>query len=232
MSIKKLIATVTMGGLVALTAAAAGGGPPWSLFGDATSEKNATSAGPNPWVVELMSECPSFPLFTCFGDGSFTFGGIDFQPHGSPLTFSGISQLSTDYNVTDDDCGAGSPRFQLNMDTDGDGDFDGNVFVYIGPSPSFTGCDATTGWQTTGNLIGNEDACRYDTSQIVAGTQCNTYSGAATIFSGLSDHEILGVQLVIDSGWNAAATNGDGKQTILVDNVMVNNHVMSGRNVN
>jgi hypothetical protein len=172
----------------------------YTLFGDAeiVSPGNAS-----PHAAQLRS------------DADPGFGGIDFDIPDD-LTFEDIEALATDYNITDDQCGGGSPRFQLNVDTDGDGEPDGNIFVYIGPSPTFTGC--APGWQSTGNLIGNNDPCRYDTSQLAVGTQCNTYLGTLALFGGSS---IVGIQVVVDAGWNAVASGGDGEQTILVDNVNI-----------
>jgi hypothetical protein len=173
----------------ALTAFAA---QPHTLFGDATVVGDA---------VQLVS------------DDDPGYGGIDYTlPEDT--TFADLTQLATEYNVTDDDCRAGSPRFQVNLDEDGDGTTDGNVFVYIGPSPSFSGCPQDT-WQDTGNLIGNNDACRFDSSQLVTGTQCNTYAGTLAL---LGDAEVTGIQLVVDSGF--AFT--DGEQTVLVRNVRIN----------
>ncbi|HEV2582705.1 MAG TPA: hypothetical protein VGT44_17740, partial [Ktedonobacteraceae bacterium] len=65
------------------------------------------------------------------------YAGINFDVPGK-LTFAGIQTLSTDYNFTHNSCGAGSPRFQINVDG-------ANAFVYIGPPPNYTGC-ATNTW--------------------------------------------------------------------------------------
>ena len=129
--------------------------------------------------------------------------------------------LATDFNVTDDQCGAGSPRFQINVETE-TGTTE-NIFVYLGPSPTFTGCAPLT-WQSSGNLIGNNDPCRWDTSQLAAGTQCSTYATAVATFGSLP---ITGIQLVVDAGWSAVASVGDGEQTVLVDNVRINGDVIT-----
>jgi hypothetical protein len=98
---------------------------------------------------------------------------------------------------------------------DGDGDADGNVFVYLGPYPNFTGC--FFGWQNTGNLISSTDL-RYDTSQ-VGGTFYDTHAGAVAL---VGSKDVLGVQLVVDSGWMFPRG-----QAVLVDNVTVNNHKLT-----
>jgi hypothetical protein len=185
----------------------------WELFGEASSVKDNSTPGTNPWVVELVS------------DDDPGFGGIDYDLKNDIQTFDDLDVLSTLFNPTDDDCRGGSPRFQISVDTDGDGDHDGNIFVYLGPAPAFTGCPP--GWNNSGNLIGNEDPGRYDTSQLVPGTQVNTYSGTAAIMDTFPDHEILGISLVVDAGWSQS----DGEQTFRFDNVAVNEDVMNGRNV-
>jgi len=135
--------------------------------------------------------------------------GINFTSTGV-TTFSTLTQLATKYDVTDDDCGGGSPRFQINFGPNQ------NAFVYLGPSPTFTGCAKNT-LVDSGNLIGNSDACRWDTSQLASGTQCNTYAGALTL---LGSRAVLGISLVVDSGWLPAFA--DKEQTVLVCDIRIN----------
>lgn len=170
-------------------------------------------------------------------DGSTTFGGAtvengvatlvantgnagatdDFSGLTAPvptgLTFGQITQLSAEFNVTDDDCGAGSPRFQIKVGGK-------NVFVYLGPAGTFTGCAKDT-WVSSGNLVGTSDACRVDTSQFTGGTQCSTWAAAVTL---LGSQAVEGVSLVVDASW-AGSTNPaftDKEQTVLVRNVKLN----------
>jgi hypothetical protein len=147
-----------------------------------------------------------------------SFGGVAFHPPTS-LTFAQLTLLSADFNVTDDDCGGGSPRFQVGLDTDADGDRDGNIFIAFGPAPNFTGCAA--GWQSAGNLIGNNDHGRYDASQ-VGGSGFGTYE---TALAAAGAARVVGIQLVVDASWFFA----DGEQTVLVDNVQVNEHRLKAR---
>ena len=171
-------------------------------------------------------------------DGSTTFGGATVDngvatlvantgnastaddasgvtvPVPAGLTFGQITHLSTDFNVTDDDCAAGSPRFQIKVGGK-------NVFVYLGPAGTFTGCAKNT-WLSTGNLVGTTDACRVDTAQFAGGTQCSTWAAAVTL---LGLQAVEGVSLVVDASWtgstNAAFT--DKEQTVLVRSVKLNN---------
>ena len=190
-----VLATFALHGSIAQAATS------YSLFGDA-----AIVSGGNPGnAAQLRS------------DSDPGFGGVDFDVSG--ITFADLDRLATDFNITNDQCGAGSPRFQINVQTASGVE---NIFVYLGPSPTFTGC--APGWQSSGNLIGNNDPCRWDTSQLAEGTQCTTYTAAVAAFGGLT---ITGIQLVVDSGWNAVASVGDGEQTNLVDNVMINDDTVT-----
>ncbi len=131
------------------------------------------------------------------------FGGIDFKvPSG--LTFADVQNLATDYNFTAASCGLGSPRFQVNVDGK-------NAFVYIGPPPNYVGC-AQNVWVSTGNLA--TSASFVDTSQLPGGTFYDNF-GPADVKYG--SHSVTGIQLVADAGFSF------GTQTVLVDNVMINN---------
>ena len=177
-----------------------------SLFG------GATNSGGEVTLVSDMSDA----------NATNDYSGISFDDlSGQP--FSALTTLSSDYNVTDDDCGAGSPRFQVRLDENDNGIDDvgdGNILVYFGPSPSFTNCDS--GWQSTGNLVGNNDAGRWDSGQITGGVNSGTYAQALTAAGSL---DILGISIVVDSGWNADAANGDSEQTNLIDDVTINSAV-------
>jgi hypothetical protein len=190
-------AALTSGGVHAATT--------YSLFGDAQLVSPGSSSNT---AAQIRSDAAVPP----------SFGGTSIAL-SSPVAWADFDTLSTDYNITDDDCGGGSPRLQIRVDTTGDGVSDGSVRVAIGPSPSFTDCP--TGWQNTGNVIGNEDAGRYDYS-VFGGSPFTTYSNApAAVTSG----QVVGVTVVVDGSWNANATNGDGEQTVLIDNVNVNGDV-------
>lgn len=132
---------------------------------------------------------------------------VDFStPAG--LTFAGITSLSTEFRFTENSCGGGSPRFQINVGGK-------NVFVYLGPSPTFTGC-APNAWTSSGNLVGTSDACRVDTSQLAPGTQCSTWAAAVAL---LGPQAVTGLQLVVDGGWFFAT---DKEQEALVRTVVLN----------
>ena len=192
---RKILVAVA-GAVAAMTFAPAALGADFTLHG-------AAEAGIG--NVKLVSD---------FSDGSSANNAswIDFGvPAG--LKFSDLTSLSTQFNVTDDDCGGGSPRFQINVEGK-------NVFVYLGPSPSFTGCTPNT-WLSSGNLVGTSDACRVDTSQHQPGTQCSTWAAAVAL---LGSKTVTSIQLVVDSGWFFVAPRPqtDQEQTVLVRNITIN----------
>jgi hypothetical protein len=188
---RTLVTLVALGALLAGASVAAAAGVGASLFGSAVAE---------PADVRLTSDLTDTSTAN-------DFGGIRLTPPAG-TTFSQLTSLSTDFDPIAGGCGGGSPRFSIQL-AGGK-----NVFVYVGPSPSFTGCALNT-WQSTGNLIGNNDTGRYDTSQVQAGTQSNTYAGALAL---VGSQQVTEIDLVADSGWFF----NPKVQTVLVRNVQVN----------
>lgn len=161
-----------------------------------TLSGTATIQGDN---VKLVSDFSDAVATNDFGAVSFTV------PAGT--TFGSLTNLAAVYSVTDDDCGGGSPRFQVNVGGK-------NVFVYLGPSPNFTGCAANT-FANSGNLVGTSDACRVDTSQYAGGKQCSTWAEAVAL---LGSQAVTGIQFAVDGGWKMA----DKEQTVLLRSVTIN----------
>lgn len=199
MNIKRLLTSLfsVLGLAVALpmSVTAANG---YSLFGEATLVSPGN--GGSDTAVQLVSD--SAP-------GS---AGVDFDVSAG-TTFADLNTLATDFNVTDDDCGGGAPRYQINVTTVSG---EKNIFAYIGPSPNYTGCTPNT-WDNTGDLL--ESGMTVDTSQL-GGTFYDDYDNAVANYGTL---EVTGIQLVTDSGWFFA----DGEQTILVDNANINGTIFA-----
>jgi hypothetical protein len=153
--------------------------------------------------------------------------GIKFTlPAGA--TFADLKTLSTEFDpiagsapsgaTTPLGCGGGSPRFSIRLASGK------SVFVYLGSSPDFNSCQLNT-WQSSGNLIGNDDTGRYDTSQVQAGTQSNTYAGALSL---VGSQQVTEIDLVVDAGWAFTPR----VQTVLVRDVRINGEtfpITSGR---
>jgi hypothetical protein len=200
-------------------ASAVSANDPWALFGDARPARQG--AGSNPWTIELSSQCPPANP-DCLMDNTLTFGGIIFQAPSRQLTFADIHQLATSYKIQKGDCGGGSPRFTIGIDTNGDGEADGHVFVYAGPTPSFTGCTEGV-WESTGNLITSTES-RFEITQLVpfAPSLYMNHTDALGALGELADKPVVYVLLVVDGGWLA-------DQVVLADNVKVNSFKLTAK---
>jgi hypothetical protein len=173
--------------------AAVGAG--YTFFGDATY---VTPGHNSNRAVKLVADTA----------GGKPFSGIDYAiPAG--LTVNDLDQLGTEYFFpTGSSCKDGSPRFQINVDHDNNPSTPSkNIFVYIGPPPSYTGCPANV-WSNTGNLL--TPASLVDATQL-GGTFYQPWASVQAAFGGLT---VTGIQLVADEF--------TGPQTTLVDNTNVN----------
>jgi hypothetical protein len=164
-----------------------------ALAADPTTSGTATIAN---GVATLTSDYTD--TSTTNDAGALTFS----VPTGT--TLSSLTTLSAQYNITDGSCGGGSPRFQLNIDGK-------NVFVYLGPTPNFTGC--ASGWTSTGNLATNTEL-RVDLSQY-GGAQYSTWAQAVAL---LGSHAVTGIDFAVDGGWSQTGK----KQVVQVENVTIN----------
>ncbi len=172
----------------------------FTLFGSAVQDGG---------VIKTISDLSDNP-----GNTANDFGGVSFDT-ANGMFISGLTNLSTDFNVTDDDCAGGSPRFQIRVDFDNDDAIsagDKNVFVYLGPHPNYTGCTPNF-WESSGDLRTSSDPI-WDTSQ-VGGTFYDTYANASTL---TATNEILRISLVTDAGW----AFGDSEQEVWFDNTNIN----------
>ena len=165
-------------------------GTGYTLFGTATyvSPGNASNR-----AVRLQSDTPA------------EFAGIDF---GLPanLQIQDLDWLSTEYKFPAGvSCNGGAPRFQIQLDQ-----YPGkNIFVYIGPAPSYTGCPSNV-WTDTGDLL--TDASHVDTSQLLGGTYGDTWGAAQARYSGAV---VTDISLVTDN-FDASSN------TVTVDNTQIN----------
>lgn len=160
---------------------------PYALFGDA----KYVHPGHNSYTaVEATST------------GTNAYGGVDFSVPAN-FTLSQLQNLSTDYRFTVGTCGLGSPRFSVAVTS---GTVSGNIFVYIGPPPSYTGCPPNV-WTNTGNLV--TPASLVDDSQLPAGTFYDPYAAAQAKYG---TYTITDIALVVDGP----------HQTVQFDNTMIN----------
>jgi hypothetical protein len=158
-----------------------------STFGDTT--------GTGPW--NLTSEVTG------------TFSGVAITATSS-TTFSELTDLNAVFQDIAGGAYGGSPRFSVGFV--GSSNF---LHIALGTSPNFNDSDPTlftAAWSGT-NVIGNNDAGRYDISQF-GGSPFTDYAAALAALGGLSISEI---DIVLDGGWGA-----NGRQELLACNINVN----------
>lgn len=159
--------------------------------------------------AKIVSDYSDDPGNTANNAGAIAFTGTGVT------TFDSIKTLSAEFNVTDDACLGGSPRFEI--------DFAGttnNLFIYLGTHNAVTGqfdCTANT-WISSGNLVvGN--ALRYDLTKF-GGPFYGTFAQAKALVGALSVDEI---RFVVDGGW----AFGDKEQTVLLKTATINDSVFT-----
>lgn len=183
--------------LIPISASAAGS-TGYTLFGDAS----LVSPGYNsPTAAQTQSSATVSP----------NYGGVDFGVPNGVTNLNSLNTLGTEYMFTQGSCGGGAPRFSVTVTTPSG---PANMFVYIGPSPSYTGCPDNA-WLNTGNLLSAPNTV--DASQI-GGTQYESYAAVQAAFG---NYPVTDVSLVTDAYWFA------GTQTVQFDNVQLNNSTVT-----
>lgn len=137
---------------------------------------------------------------------------ISFDPADAMLTVSELTNLTAIYDVVDGNCGGGALRWSIDTTA-------GNVFVYYGAAPTFTDCSGAEG-QSGVNVLSLDDA-RVDSSQVVPGTQVNTWDAFVAANPDLVVEEIL---LVADGGWSQTGL----VQSFSIESATVNDNTFTG----
>jgi hypothetical protein len=189
------------------SAKSSGGSNSYSLFGDAVLVHPGNNS---PTAVQATYDgctlsCETDPL---------AFGGVEFaSPSG--LTVSQLSNYSTDYQFTVGTCEGGAPRLGAYVTN---GSKSGNIYFYIGPYPSYTGCPPNE-WKNTGNLASPTN--KVDASQL-GGSFYEEYEKTQENFGS---YKILELFVVVD-GFSGKPI------TAQFDNVMINSTTYTFENAN
>jgi hypothetical protein len=185
---KLLLSAALVGALtLAVGAMAASAATNYSLFGDAE--------------VVSPGEALSAHAVQATSSGTHLFGGVDLGVPAGINTIADLTTLATDYMFTQGSCGAGSPRFAVEVNNDPDT----NLFFYLGPPPNYTGCTSGT-WTASGNLA--------DPGNLVDATQLGGtfYESYADVVQAYGSDTVTDIALVLDGQ----------SQTVQFDNSLVN----------
>jgi hypothetical protein len=163
-------------------------------FGSVTTPPGSTTG---PW--QLTSSDSTFSALRFLTNEHPTFGDVTNinVVFDSPELNALASQ-----NPINDGAGGGAPRISVALDTNGDSAADGSLLIYLGSSPNFNDTPAGLNAFSGINLIGLNDAGRYDTSAF-GGSPFTTYSSALAL---LGTATVQRLTLVLDSFGGADKT--------------------------
>jgi len=177
-ALPKLLAGVTL-----LISASAFAGPVTGSYdtGDGSDGNQAAPLGSTP-PYTLTATANSFSYVLFYPDQAFTF--------------SQLAGFSASFVSNAGGAGGGAPRLRIQLDTDHDTVGDGSISIYLGDSPTFVNTDAELNAYSGFNVIGNNDAGRYDTSAFGGGSPFTTYASALAL---LGSADVLRFGLVLDT---------------------------------
>ncbi len=146
---------------------------------------------------------------------TLTYGGVKFVPT-STLTLGDLTTLQATYTMNGT-CGGGSPRFAINYGTNQ------NIAISLGPPPSFIGtCDSVSTFGSGYNVISGPNDPRFDSSQLIPGTQMNTLTNL--LGTSWATTPINYIIFVVDGGWL-------GSQVLTVSSFTINDNTFSAEPV-
>jgi hypothetical protein len=135
-----------------------------------------------------------------------TSSGVEVDPSAS-ITFAQLLSLSATFTDISGGAYGGSPRISVGLQ---DGANENFLHIFLGTSPNYT--DSNPAAFTTAasgvNVIGNNDAGRYDDSQFAGGSPFTTYAATLALMGSLS---VVEFDVVLDGGWGA---NGNQELTL------------------
>ena len=121
-----------------------------------------------------------------------TFSYVDFVPNQT-FTFDQLDSLFAIFTSNSGGSGGGTPRLSVLLDDNGTPRV---MHIYLGNSPAFTDTDAVLNTWSGANLIGNNDAGRYDTSHFSGGSPSTTYANAVAL---VGSKTVLEIDFVADT---------------------------------
>ena len=142
--------------------------------------------------------------------------GLVSVPFPKDATFSQLSSLRTDYDLTQGMCGGGAPRYQIDLQPKGDKNpADGvSLYVYFG-TPPYGGC--SSGPQTEGEVIGGSTPQWF---VFGGGFNSNIPMTYSQVLATFGNYQLLDTQIADDGGWSQGGT-----QQVVVTNWEVNGNL-------
>jgi hypothetical protein len=135
----------------------------------------------------------STPPYTLTATPS-TFSYVLFFPD-QDFKFSQLTSFSATFTSNSGGVGGGAPRLRVQLDSNGDNVGDGSLTIHLGDSPDFIGNDAELNAYSGFNVIGNNDAGRYDLNEFGG----SNFSNYATALALVGNYDVLRFGIVLDT---------------------------------
>lgn len=216
-SVNRILSRLFAGFLIAGAASAIAA--PIAVTGTYATGGATVPSGPTPpWTLTATSSPMTFSFVTLTPTQSFTFADL--------------VNLNADFESISGGGGGGAPRMTLRLDTNNDMASDGSLVIHLGTSPGFVDTDASLNALSGMNLIGNNDAGRYDTSAFGGGSPFTNYAstlallGTANVlrfafildtYAPLQDRELIlnSINAIADIDGNGTAVPEPGSVALL-----------------
>lgn len=151
------------------------------------------------------------------------FGGIVRKVNPGNKASDLTDQLQLKYYLQNMQCGGGSPRIQLGIDTTGDGHFDGNAFGYVGDKPWGGQGDCPMNQWVLEDMTDN--VAKWDLTQLGGGGAITWSEAVAYLATKYPNYKVLNIVYVLDSGWLGSLFQG----VTFLDNVVGGNQAVDNK---
>lgn len=172
---------------------------------DGSSNFKANGKAVIPVKFGLSTGTGPFVFQSIFSDAATSndFSYLNWRS-ATTLTLADITELIAVYNFTDGDCAGGSLRWTVRLK---DGATNRNLDIHYQPGAGGIGQQICAPGTSGQNLIGSTDTIyvtqEFNGSYSFPSAYNNTYADAVSELGAL---EVVGITLIVDSGWGA---NGD-----------------------
>lgn len=140
---------------------------------------------------------------------NFGFAVASAKFPGHQTTFAELTNLSTDYELTQGTCAGGSPRFQVDLLPPGDQNLNDAVslYVYIGPG---AGANADPCPAADGTLQNQPNVASDSQPNLWYVGAANTGAPYSAVEAAYGNYQLLDVQIAVDGGWSQAGNTQQG----------------------
>jgi len=210
-----------IGGTAATAAAIAlpgalAAGPPAPFFAHGTNGFPAPSNGDARQVDEGLGGQGALLTSVSGGTSQAGYGVVGVKGgDGTAKTFSGLTDVETQFNVTQGTCTGGAPRWVIHVSNPSNPKDTAHFWVYFDNSHPGGGC--APGAQQETNIIGDQSNSEWYVNN------ANTPSSYSAVKAQYGSWNLQNVEVAVDAGWGQGAQLNPNIQQVLLQNLKVNN---------